>query len=127
MRVAVKLEAVSPSLPFFVTLKSRPFYLDRIPSSTKFLFKKKRSFFSRETPLTKVESSRQNGGDSDYPSLAHNTKSLQQQRHCSKPGIDRFSRSSNPIISSSRGIQRPHERKGSTSRFLKTTMYACKE
>lgn len=41
--------------------------------------------------MTKVESSRQNGGDSDYPSLAHNTKSLQQQRHCSKPGIDRFS------------------------------------
>lgn len=35
---------VSPSLPFFVTLKSRPFYLDRISSSTKFLLKKKDPF-----------------------------------------------------------------------------------
>lgn len=75
------------SLPFFVTLKSRPFCL--ISSSTKIPLKKRNSVERWNV---------QNGGDSDYPSLAHNTKSLQQQRrHCSKPGIDHFSRSSNKI------------------------------
>lgn len=87
MRVAVKLEAVLQAFLSSLHLKVGHFISHFIVDKISLQKKKKIIFFSRNS----VETSRQNGGDSDYPSLAHNTKSLQQQRHCSKPGIDHFS------------------------------------